>query len=216
MNLPRRIINGVTDESIYERIGWMYASFFLLFVLVTILSYFLLPEGILRGKHPIISRLEFSSNLWTLTLQIFGYNLILTFLIIGANLLGNQSKLSKEQFVPMGYLLFWVQTALFAVYLGTWSLGVDLVAPPLHRRILVRLFDIAHNAGLLEFSAYLLAATTSFRFTLWYSDGKKIVASRNWRDVTLAMSERILLALAFVLLLCAAYIESHSMILLTG
>jgi hypothetical protein len=216
MNLLRRIINGVTDESVYKRIGWMYASFFLLVVLVMILSYFLLPEGILRGKYPIISRLELLSNLWTLTLQIFGYNLILTFLIIGANLLGNQSKLSKEQFVPMGYLLFWVQTALFPVYLGTWSLGVDLVTPPLHRRILVRLFDIAHNAGLLEFSAYLLAATTSFRFMLWYSDGKKIVVSRNWRDVALAMSERIFLALAFVLLLCAAYIESHSMIKLTG
>ena len=216
MNQLRRIVDGVTDESIWKRIVWMYASFFVLLVPTTVLSYFLLPEGILRGKHPIISRLEFSPNLWTLTLQVFGYNLILTFLIIGANLLANQSRLSKKQFVPMGYLLFWVQTALFAVYLGTWSLGVAPVAPPLHRRIFVRLFDIAHNAGLLEFSAYLLAATTSFRFTLWYSDGKKIVASRNWRDVTLAMSERILLALAFVLLLCAAFIESHRMIQLSG
>jgi hypothetical protein len=156
MNVLRRIINGVTDESVYKRIGWMYASFLLLFVPVTILSYLLLPEGILRRKHPIISRLEFSPNLWTSTLQIFGYNLILTFLIIGANLLANQSRHSREQFVPVGYLLFWVQTGLFAVYLGTWSLEVASVPPPLYRRLL-RIFDIVHHAGLLEFSAYLLA-----------------------------------------------------------
>jgi uncharacterized membrane protein SpoIIM required for sporulation len=78
------------------------------------------------------------------------------------------------------------------------------------------MFDILHHSGLLEFSAYLLAATTSFRFTLWYSDGKKVVSSRSWRDVTLATSERILLALAFVLLLCAAIVESYKIIQMRG
>lgn len=166
-----------------------------------------------RGKHT--SRLEFSPNLWTSTLQIFGYNLILTFLIIGANLIAQQSRLSKERFVPVGYLVFWVNTVTFAIYLGTWSFGVASVAPPLYRRLL-RIFDVVHHAGLLEFSAYLLAATTSFKFTLWYSDGRRIVASRNWRDVTLTTPERIILALAFVLLLCAAFVESYRMIQLSG
>ena len=211
-----RLIEGVTDESIWKRVAWMYASFFLFFMPVTTLSYCLLPEGILRGKHPIISRLQFSSNLWALTFEIFGYNLILLVLIIGANLLANQSRFSKERFVPMGYLLFWVHTVLFAVYLGTWSLGAAPIAPPLHYRLFGRLFDVAHNAGLVEFSAYLLAATASFRFTLWYSDGKTIVSSKRWRDVSLPITDRIILALAFGLLLGAAFIESNAMILLNG
>ena len=90
MNLLRKITDSVTDDDVYKRIGWMYVSFFVLFVPVTVLSFYLLPEGVLRGKHPIISALEFSSNLWTSTLQIFGYNLIHNFLIIGANLLSQQ------------------------------------------------------------------------------------------------------------------------------
>ena len=193
MNPLRRIINGVTDDNVCKRIGWMYGSFFVLFVLVTVLSFYLLPQGI----------------------QIFGYNLIPTFLIIGANLLAQQSRLSEERFVPIGYTAFWGLTLLFAVVVGTWSFEVVTVAPPLHRR-LVRILDVLHHAGLLEFSAYLLAAVTSFKFTLWYSDRKEIIASRAWKDVRLTRSEKAFLILAFVLLLCAGFVESYGIIHLKG
>ena len=53
MNPLRKITDGVTNDSVYKRIGWMYVSFFALFVPVTILSYYLLPEGILRGMFLI-------------------------------------------------------------------------------------------------------------------------------------------------------------------
>lgn len=215
MNLLRKITDGVTDDNVYKRIGWMYVSFFVLFVPVTVLSFYLLPEGILRGKHPIISALEFSPNLWTSTLQIFGYNLIPTFIIIGVSLLAQQSRLSREKFVPIGYTVFWGLTVLFAVFVGTWSLEVITTAPPLHHR-LVRILDVFHHAGLLEFSAYLLAAVTSFKFTLWYSNRKEIVASRTWKDVNLTRSEKIFLILTFVLLLCAGFVESDGIIHLTG
>ena len=82
MNLLRRIIAGVTDDDVYKRIVWMFVSFFALFVPVTVASFYLLPEGILRGRHPIIRAIEFSPDVWVSTLQIFGYNLIPTFLIM--------------------------------------------------------------------------------------------------------------------------------------
>ena len=215
MNLLDKITAGVTDDNVYKRIGWLVVSFFLLFVPGTALSFYLLPEGVLRGRHPIISALEFSSDLWTCTLQIFGYNLMPTFLIIGANLLAQQSRLSRTKYVPIGYTAFWGLTVLFAVVLGTWSFEVVTAAPPLFRRF-VRFFDVFHHAGLLEFSAYLLAAATSFKFTLWYSNRKKIVASRAWRDTNLTGPERVFLMLAFVLLFCAAFVESCGIIHLTG
>lgn len=215
MNLLRKITDGVTDDNVYKRIGWMYVSFFVLLVPVTILSFYLLPEGILRGKHPIISALEFSSNFWTLTLQIFGYNLIPTFLIIGASLLAQQSRLSEGKYVPIGYTAFWGLTVLFAVVVGTWSFEVITAAPPLYRRF-ARILDVFHHAGLLEFSAYLLAATTSFKFTLWYSNRKEIIASRAWRDINVTRPEKVFLIVAFVLLLCAAFVESYGIIHLTG
>lgn len=210
----RRIINGVTHDHVCRRIGWMYVSFFALFEPVTVLSFYLLPQGILTGKHPIISQLRFSPNLWVSTLQIFGYNLIPTFLIIGANLLAQQSRLSEEKYLPIGYTAFWGLTIFFAVVVGTWSFDVISAAPPLHYR-LVRIFDVFHHSGLLEFSAYLLAAVISFKFTLWYSDRKKIVASRTWNDVHLTKLEKTLLILAFVLLFCAAFVEARGIILET-
>ncbi|MGD2143044.1 MAG: stage II sporulation protein M [Anaerolineae bacterium] len=215
MCLLRGITHGVTDRSVYRRIGWMYVSFFLLHVSVTVVSNYLLPEAILRGKHPIISRLQFSPNVWTSTPQIFGYNLIPTTLIIAGNLLSQQSRLVKERFVPIGYTAFWGLTILFAVITGSWSFDVVTASPPLHCR-LVRMLDIFHHSGLLESSAYLLAAVVSFKFTLWYSDKKRMTASRRRRDVRLTKSEKVFLILAFVLLFCGAYVESYAMIQVAG
>jgi uncharacterized membrane protein SpoIIM required for sporulation len=137
------------------------------------------------------------------------------FLGLGASLLAQQSKFSEERFVPIGYSAFWGLAILFGVVVGSWSFELVTPAPPLIHRF-VRLFDVLHHAGLLEFSAYLLAAVVSFKFTLWYSDGRTIIANRTWRDVTLQRSEKILLALAFALLLCAALVESYRIIQITG
>jgi uncharacterized membrane protein SpoIIM required for sporulation len=187
----------------------MTASFFLLYVPVTALSYFLLPEGVLRGKHPIISRLHFSSQVWIATLQIFGYNLIPTALIIAGNLLAQESRLVKKRYVPIGYTAFWGLTALWGVVAGSWSYNVAVAGPPLLQRYW-RLFDVLHHAGLLEFSAYLVAAAASFNLTLWYSDRRKIVRTRRWSEVALSGMEKSLLMMVPVLLFCAAFVESRA------
>jgi hypothetical protein len=215
MSLLKTVTYGLTGENICKRIGWMYVTFFGVLLPAIVVSYYLLPEGFLRGKHPIISRLEFSSDLLTSTLQIFGYNLIPTALITAASLIAQQSRIAREKFVPIGYTAFWGLTMLFGVVVGTWSFELVTPAPPLFHR-LVRILDVFHHAGLLEFSAYLLVAVVSFKFTLWYSDGRKIIASRNWKDISLGRSEKALLVLAFALLLCAAFVESYGIVHLTG
>ena len=214
MSLLRALINGVTNENIWKRIFWLCVSFFLLLMSVTILSHFLLPEGILRGKHPLIG-FELSPNLWVSTSQIFGYNLIFTLLTVSANLFARQSRTCPKKFMPTGYLAFWGVTVTAALYLGTWSQEVVTAAPPLLHRFIC-LFDIIHRAGLWELSGYLLTATTSFKFTLFFTDGKKVVARRNWRDVILTTTEKILFALSFILLICGAFIESYGIIQLAG
>ena len=124
MNWFKRITRGSVDESIYKRILWMYISFFLLFYLTMVLSYSLLPEGILRGKHPVISNLTFSTQLWTSTLQIAGYNLIPVCLIIFSNLIAQKSRSISDRYVPIGYLALRIITIIYAMVLGTWSFDV--------------------------------------------------------------------------------------------
>jgi hypothetical protein len=211
VNPLAKIVRGVTHENVYRRVGWLYVSFALLFVPATVASHYLLPEGILRGKHPIIRALQFSPNVWLATLQICAYNLIPTALIVGANLLAQRSRFAEERYVPIGYTAFWGLTVLYAVVLGTWSFEVAAPAPPLGRRLL-RVLDVTRRAGLLEFSAYLLAAATSYKFTLRYSDRRQVIASRKWGEVRLTGAERALLALACLLLLGAAHVESRGII----
>jgi len=67
----------------------------------------------------------------------------------------------------------------------------------------------------LELTAYLLVAVASFKFTLWYSDGKKIIKSKKWKDIKLSTSEEIIFILVFILLFCSALIESYRIIQLT-
>ena len=215
MSLLKWIITGITDDRIQKRIASMYISFFLTYYISMVISYFLLPEGIFRGKHPIINRINFSSNPLILALQIFGYNLIPSLLIIAANLISQQSRVIKEKFVPIGYTAFWGLALLFGIITGTWSFDVVTAAPPLISR-LFRLFDIAHHSGLLEFSGYLLLAVTSFRFTLWYSDRKKIIRSRSWSEVNLTTIEKVIFILGFALLFIAAIVESQAIVQITN
>ncbi|MBN1921161.1 MAG: stage II sporulation protein M [Anaerolineae bacterium] len=214
MQLLRNLINGITNESVAQRIGWMVAAFFGILIPVLIASYALLPEGILRGKHPFISQLELAPTLLTSTLQIFGYNLVPITLIVAANLIAQKSKIVPEKFVPLGYSAFWMITLIFALYTGTWSFEVVTAAPPLHERLL-RMFNLTQRSGLLELSAYLLAAAASFKATLWFSDGKQIVRSLKPRELHLTRAEIGVLIFAIVLLFCAALIESRSILQLS-
>lgn len=211
MNLFKRIMFGTVSESIYKRIMWLYAAFFLLFYSVTIISYFIFPEGILRGKHPLISNLDTSPNLWLCMLQIAGYNFIPLLLIISANLLAQKSRIIKDKFIPTGYNCFWVITIIFALYLGTWSFEVVTPAPILLTR-LVQIFDVTHHSGIIEMSAYLLAAAVSYRCTLWYSDRKMIVISKRMKDISLTEREKGVFILAFLFIFISAFIEAYNIV----
>jgi hypothetical protein len=189
----------------------MYVSFFLIYYTTMLSSYILLPEGLIRGKHPIINMIDFSNNLFVLTMQIFGYNLIPSFLIIGSNLIAQQSRIVKERFVPVGYIAFWGLTVLFGILVGTWSFDLATEPPPLASRIF-RVFDIVHHSGLLEFSSYLLLAVTSFRFTLWYSDRKMIVHCRSWSEIEVPRSEKVVFVLGFAALFLGAVVESRGIL----
>jgi hypothetical protein len=176
-----------------------------------IACYFLLPEGVLRAKHPLTSQLELSTNLLTSTLQIFGWNLMPMTIIAAGNLIAIRSKLSGERYVPVGYAELCLITLSMAVVAGTWSFEVVSVAPPLGERLL-SLFDLSRHCALLEVSAYVLAAATSFKLTLLFTGGPKPYPEKKWRDITLTRSEKVLIVLAFVLLLSAALIESNRII----
>lgn len=205
----RSLILGLTDNRLSKRLGTLVVSFLALFYSVTIASHFLLPEGALRGKHPIIANMRLPEGTLAIALQILTYNMMPLSLIVLANLLAQQSRLYPERFIPMGYLAMLTLTVICATVLGTWSFEVVTEPPSLLAR-LIGMLDITKRSGLLELFAYLLAAASSFRLTRWFADSTKILKSLSWRELSLPMSDRLGLTLSVLLLVAAAWVEAVS------
>lgn len=194
----------LTSNSLKERLLFTIMIFLILFFGVTILSYFLLPEGILKSKNPL-QNWETSDNTLILTLQIFFYNMLSVLVILFGSLFG-QKKEWEANYFSIGYLAFFTMICINGVVLGTWSFSVESEAVPLLGRI-TRTFDLVHRAGLWEMTGQSLITCAVARIATVLTSGKNTV-TRKIRDIRLAKSEKLVLIMGFVLMLIGAVIES--------
>jgi len=208
MRIIKKILKGTLDGNVFKRILFLFISFLAIFYITLIISYLLLPEGFLRGKHPVVNMLELSPNVWISTLQIILYNLVFIVILILSSLIAEKSKILSNKYVPVSYITFWGLMLLLGIIMGTWSFELSRPPETFIQRLLCT-FDIYHHSGLLEILAYLFITSVSYKFTLWYSDGKKILSSRKLWEIQLSKNEKIILACAFFLLFLSAFIESY-------
>ncbi|MCP4178311.1 MAG: hypothetical protein GY756_11135 [bacterium] len=211
MKIRDYINTGLASKNILIRIITLYVLFFILFYFFMITGYLVLPAGILQGKHPLISNLILSGNLFVCAFQIAAYNFIPLILIFFGNLISKESKTNKNQFIPYGYIGLWGIIVICALYLGTWSF--ETVRPPeSFSERLFHLFDLKHNSGLVEITAYIFIAAASYNFTLLFSNGKRIIKAKKIRELVIDKFDILIIILAVVLLLCSAFIESYNII----
>lgn len=199
---------NLTSENIYIRIAATYILFMAVFFTITVVSYFLLPEGLLRGKHPA-QNWDTSNHLLLSTLQIFLFNQLSVVVILIGNIFSSR-KNPEQNFLPIGYLAFFAQISINAVTLGTWSFSVITEAVPLLDRI-VRTFDIFHRAGLWEMSGQLLILCATAKISIIMTDGNK-TSVRSWKEVGLSKQEVFILLAGLIFMLTGAFIESFSII----
>lgn len=190
------------------RVGAAYLAFLLLFFGLTVISYYLLPEGLLKNKHPLHNWTT-SPDLWASTMQIWGFNLISVLVMQVGNLFARRIS-GTDAVLGYGYYGFYVQVALNAVVLGTWSFSMAQAAVPLGERI-VRTFDLAHRAGLWEMSGQLLAVCATARRAWIVSEGKTETV-RPWAQVRPSAAEAAVLLLGVALMFAGAYIESAAIL----
>lgn len=199
---------NLTSENIYIRIATTYILFMAVFFTITVVSYFLLPEGLLRGKHPA-QNWDTSNHLLLSTLQIFLFNQLSVVVILIGNIFSSR-KNPEQNFLPIGYLAFFAQISINAVTLGTWSFSVITEAVPLLDRI-VRTFDIFHRAGLWEMSGQLLILCATAKISIIMTDGNK-TSVRSWKEVGLSKQEVFILLAGLMFMLTGAFVESFSII----
>lgn len=180
----------------------------ILFTAVTALAYTLLPEGILRNRHPL-QNWQTSSQWWISSVQILSFNLLSVAAICSGNLFAARQTPQKHP-LSYGVTAFLVLITMDALVLGTWSFAIIQPAVNLAERFL-RTFDLAHRAGLWEMTGQMLiACATAGIARVITVDGQTTVLP--WKSLRLTRPEWITASIGLGLMACGAVIESFAIL----
>jgi len=194
----------LSDESLVKRVLCLTCIFLILFVGVTILSYYILPEGILMGKTSG-SAWDNSDNTIILAVQIFAWNSLSVIVVIFASLFGKKKE-SEQNYLSLGYSVFVLLIIMNAVILGTWSFSVEAEAIPLMDRI-IGMFDTVHRAGILEMIGQLFITCSLARIGIVLTNGKNTY-TKKIKEVYFNKQEIAAFVIGIILMMIAAIIES--------
>ena len=198
----------LTSDKLFERIITLSIIFLLVFFGVTILSYYLLPEGFLLNKNNG-TNFNTSTNIIICTLQIFAWNMISVVAIFIGSLFSKKNN-DQQQYLSLSYLVFIVLILLSAITLGTWSFSFKTESVPLLERI-ISMFHITERAGLVELYGMLLITCSLANKSLVMSIKNKTI-TKKMKDIKWNKKEIICAVCGMLLMLIAAFIESKSII----
>jgi len=200
------IRSKLSSDKIGIRLVWTLLIFSIVFVGVTIISYYLLPEGLLKNKNPLTSW-ETSNSILISSMQIFLYNMLSIIVIISGSMLGYKKE-NEQNYLSFGYAAFFAMICVNAITLGTWSFSVESPAIPLIDRI-VRMCDLFHRAGFWEMTGQLFITCSLAKIAIVQTCGKS-TKTKKFRDIILTKSEVAVLVAGILLMVMGAVIESTS------
>ncbi|NLL92445.1 MAG: hypothetical protein GX222_08575 [Ruminococcaceae bacterium] len=202
------IRDKLTSRNLFIRILWLSLIFLITFFGVTVLSYYILPEGLLKSANT--SRdFTISSDIRLAGIQIFLFNMMSVAVIAISSLFARKNGESKA-YLSIGYSCFLVLVLINAVTLGTWSFITDVPSVGLVERI-TSMFRITEHAGLTEMFGQLLitcALADKHIFMIY----KKQTIKRRIKDVPWKKEEIFCILLGFALMFIGAWVESRALI----
>ena len=202
----RSVTDRLGDPSLVTRVWTTLTALLMVFVVVTLLSNLLLPEGLLRGRAPG-QAWQGATDPFRLAAQILAYNLISVFVIFVGSLFARRGE-GRSHFFSVGYLVLFTLATLNAVVLGTWSFS-DAGSPvPLGHR-LVGMLDLAHRAGVWEMVGQALLACALARSSLVRTQGGDTTV-RPVSALRLSRTEAWVLASGFVSMVVGALVEGFA------
>lgn len=198
----------VNHDSVLVR----FVSFWLvvasLFTLVWVGSYYLLPEGILRGGNPVASAGYAGSVPWEFA-TLFAWNVGVSLVAIGANTLRSVN-------TPLGYVLLAVQAPRYGAVWGTGSLGVGSGA-----RIAPSPSVLVERSGPLEITGMVAVVVATRGVMVWHQRSgprwrEEFERVRSPRDWSLGRREWALLVVGYLTLAAANYSEALDIARIAG
>lgn len=177
---------------------WLICA--LLFTIAWTMSYYLLPEGILRGRL-LAGRIPVETpQVLTTFLRVFAVNLLIA---CGLVVLSNLFRVGDT---PLGYLVVMGHSIVYAMLLGTNSFGM-----PAPQRFAPSLRTVLARSGGFEITAYIAIAVATRELVMWQQrswldwHSEQVGSWRKWR---LNRAEVALIVGAILLLAAANYREA--------
>ncbi|VUT26980.1 MAG: hypothetical protein MASP_01807 [Candidatus Methanolliviera sp. GoM_asphalt] len=189
------------NDSIIVRFISLFVTGAILFTLVWYLSYYFLPEGIMRGKtgSAIIVGSEAAPTMLAEWGTIVMWNLGALFLVFLVNLIRYLDRF------PLGYVTTLGLITLYAVFLGTNSFSI-----PMAERMVPTL-AVFSRGGPYEMTAFILVAVATYnqsRFALTNNSYRISPVPR------MSLEQWIGIGLAIALILLAGWREAAMIIAL--
>jgi len=183
-------------EKLWVRFGTLLGVVMAAFLGAWILSYLLLPEGLLRGRSAaqVLAGNDLAGgSVWLEWLRLLAINIGVVFLsIIGPNLFRN------EKDYPLGYTSTTLIAVIFGVTIGTdsFSMSIGGKMPPT--------FAVFNSSGLYEIIAYVLAAAATVSISRYRLIGKGVtsIIPPKTKSVVQERLLGVLLAIGILLIAC--------------
>ena len=193
----------INHESVFVRLASLWLILMSIFFVVWYVSYYLLPEGLLRSTNTSRLLPEYAGSVWAEFLMIFAINLAGCLVIAAFNTL-------RSIRTPAGYVIVtsvWIQGA---ITWGTNSLAIEA------GRLAPSLSVLLSRGGIFELTAYVAVGVATRELVIWHQQSgprwrEEFERQYSPRDWHLSQSERLVL-LGGVFLLAAANLREALMI----
>jgi hypothetical protein len=178
------------------------------FTVAWVLSYALLPQGLLRGGNPGAAT-GYAGSITREFLSLFAWNVGVSLVAIGANTLRSVN-------TPMGYVIEIVQAPVYGAVWGTGSLAIGS-----GERIAPSLAVLVERSGPMEITAIVAVVVATRGVMLWHQQSgprwkEEFERVRSPSDWSLTRREWALLVGGYLLLAVACYREAVAIAQVTG
>ncbi|WP_231741245.1 hypothetical protein [Halorubrum sp. CBA1125] len=127
------------------------------FTAAWILSYYLLPQEILRGGNPAAAA-DYAGSVSREFLTLFGWNVAVSLIAITANTFRSVN-------TPLGYVIQVIQASRYGAIWGTGSLAIGT-----SERIAPSLAVLVERSGPMEITAFVAIVVATRSVMLWHQE----------------------------------------------
>jgi hypothetical protein len=199
---------AVNHDAVLVRFLALWAVVAALFTVAWVGSYYLLPQGILRGANPVATA-DYTGSVTREFATLFAWNVGVSLVAVGANTFRSVN-------TPLGYVVLAVQAPRYGAVWGTGSLGVGTGA-----RIVPSPSVLVERSGPLEITATVAVVAATRGVMVWHQQSgprwrEEFERVRSPREWSLDRREWALLLGGYLLLAVANYREALAIARVAG